>query len=224
MARATRPTEMLAPIAFDLAGGDDVGLADQARPKAAGVDLMAKRRSRQPELVGGFGEGQHPSALGGRQILRRVIGDASRLEVGVRSPKSSSVLDPVSERDAGDPAANAQFRDAHGSLGRFESLGRLVQRVEVRHVGGHLALRRDAVHPFLPFLPVHPGVAVPAGRAASVRDRGADRQASLRCRHEAVESFLAGLGSGAGVHAHNLAAIGHVVKATYPHSRAVFGG
>ena len=59
MARATGLPEMLAPVAFDLAGRDDVGLADQARPKAAGLHLMAKRRGPQPELGGGFGERQH---------------------------------------------------------------------------------------------------------------------------------------------------------------------
>jgi len=46
---------MLASVAFDLALRDDVGLADQARPKTAGLHLMSKRRSRQPELVGGLG-------------------------------------------------------------------------------------------------------------------------------------------------------------------------
>ena len=50
MARTTGLPEMLASVALDLAGRDDVGLADQARPKAAGLYLMAKRRRRQPEL------------------------------------------------------------------------------------------------------------------------------------------------------------------------------
>ena len=224
MARATGLPEMLAPVALELAGRDDVGLADQARPQPSGLHLMTKRRSRQPELGGGLAEGQHPLLLGGRKVLRRVVGDSSRLEFGLRSPQPAGVLDLVAERDAQDPTLNAQLGDAHGSLGRFESLGRLVQRDEVRHLGGHIALRRDAVHPGLSFLPVHPCVAVPAGCAASVRDRGADRQASLRLRHQAIESFLAGLGSGAGVHAHNMAAIGHVVKASYPHSMATFDG
>ena len=78
-ARATSLAEVLAPVALKLAGRDDVGLADQARPKAARLDLMTKRRRRQPELVGGFGEGQHPLLLGGRKVLRRVVGDSSRL-------------------------------------------------------------------------------------------------------------------------------------------------
>jgi hypothetical protein len=53
---------MLGPIAVELALGDDVGLADQGRAKTAGLDLVAKRRSRQPELVGGLGEREHRSA------------------------------------------------------------------------------------------------------------------------------------------------------------------
>ena len=55
MARATRLPEMLAPVAFEFARRDDVGLADQARPKATGLHLMAKRRGRQPELVASSG-------------------------------------------------------------------------------------------------------------------------------------------------------------------------
>ncbi len=86
MARAAGLPEMLAPVALDLAGRDDIGLADQASAKAAGLHLMAKRRGRQPELVGGFGEGQHRSVLGRWQILRRLVGDPSSLEFSAGDP------------------------------------------------------------------------------------------------------------------------------------------
>ena len=59
MARPSRLRQMLAPVALDLADRHDVGLADQASAKAAGLHLMAKRRGPQPELGGGFGERQH---------------------------------------------------------------------------------------------------------------------------------------------------------------------
>ena len=100
MARATGLAEVFAPVAVELARRDDVGLADQARPKAAGLHLMAKGRRRQPELVGGFGEGQHPLLLGGGQVLRRLVGDPSSLELRVRGAQSARRLDPVAERRA----------------------------------------------------------------------------------------------------------------------------
>jgi hypothetical protein len=55
---------------------------------------MAKRRRRQPELVGGFGEGQHPLLLGGRQVLRRVVGNPGRFELGVGSTHAARRLRP----------------------------------------------------------------------------------------------------------------------------------
>jgi len=100
MARAAGLAEVFAPVAVELARRDDVGLADQARPKAAGLHLMAKGRRRQPELVGGFGEGQHRLVLGGGQVLRRLVGHQSRLEFGVCGPEASRRLDPVAERRA----------------------------------------------------------------------------------------------------------------------------
>ena len=51
--------QRLTLVPFDLALGDDVGLADQPRPKAAGLHLMAKGRGRQPKPGGSFGEGEH---------------------------------------------------------------------------------------------------------------------------------------------------------------------
>ena len=61
MARATDLPEVLGTVAVEFALGDDIGLADQARPEAAGLHLMAKGRGRQPKLVGGLGERQHRS-------------------------------------------------------------------------------------------------------------------------------------------------------------------
>jgi hypothetical protein len=86
MAGPTRLPKLLAPVAIDLVCRDDVGLADQARPEAASLDLVAKRRSCQPESGGSLGEGQHCSVLGGRQVLRRVVSDLGRCELGVGGP------------------------------------------------------------------------------------------------------------------------------------------
>ena len=136
MARATGLPEMLAPVAFDLAPRDDVGLADQASAKAAGLHLMAKRRGRHPELGGSLGERQHRSVLGGREILRRLIGDPSSLEFGVRGPKSSRRLDAVPEWSAGGEAGQADRRDPDAALGLVEPDRRFRQGLEVRHLGG----------------------------------------------------------------------------------------
>jgi hypothetical protein len=65
MARAARLPEMLAPVPFDLALGDDVGLADEARPKATGLHLMTKGRGRHPESGGSLGEGEQHLLLFG---------------------------------------------------------------------------------------------------------------------------------------------------------------
>jgi hypothetical protein len=136
MARATRLPEMLSAVAFDLVCRDDVGLADQARPESASLDLMAKRRGRKPELAGSLGEGQHRSVLGGRQVLRGLVGDPSSRELGAGGPKSSGRLDPVPERIAREKAVQADRRDPDAPLGRFESLGCVEQRLEVRHLDG----------------------------------------------------------------------------------------
>ena len=191
MARAASLPEMLAPVALDLAGRDDIGLADQARAKAASLDLMAKRRRRQPELVGGFGEGQHRSVLGSRQVLRRVVDDPSRLELGVRSPKSAGRLDAVSEGSAGHQAVQADRRDTDAAIGLVEPNRRVGQDLEVRHFRRDLGLVRGAVHPSLPFLPVDPRVAVPARCAAVAIDRARiDRQ----IRELALQHAGGGLG------------------------------
>ena len=112
---------MLAPVAFDLALRDDVGLADQAGSKASRLHLMAKRRSCQPELVGGFGERQHRSVLGRGQVLGRVVGDPSSLELGVRSTKSSGRFDAIPEWGAGDQADHRVPMSAGGSQARSAS-------------------------------------------------------------------------------------------------------
>ena len=101
---------MLAPVALEFARRDDVGLADEARPQTAGLDLVAMCGGRQPELVGGLAEGQHGLVLGGRQILCCVVGDPRRLELGVRGPQATSRLDPVAERNARDQARQADRR------------------------------------------------------------------------------------------------------------------
>jgi hypothetical protein len=135
MARATGLAEVLAPVPLELAGRDDVGLADQARPQTASLDLVAKRRGRQPELVGGFGEGQHRLFLGGGQILRRLVGDPRRLELGVRGPQSARRLDPVAEGSTRDQAVQADLRDPDRSLGLVDPGRGCGQGLEVRHLG-----------------------------------------------------------------------------------------
>ncbi len=135
MARATSLPEMLASVALDLALRDDVGLADEARPKASRLHLMAQRRGRQPELVGRLGERQHRSVRGGRQVLRHLIGDPRSLEFGVCGTKSSGRLDAVPERSAGDQAVQADRRDPDAALGLVESDRRVRQGLEVRHLG-----------------------------------------------------------------------------------------
>ena len=117
MARTTDLAEVLASVAGDLGGRHDVGLAHQARPEAAGLDLMAKCRRRQPELDRGFAKGQHRSVLGGGQVLRRVVRDPGRLEFGVRRPQSAGRLDPVAEGGARDQAVQADGRDPDVAFG-----------------------------------------------------------------------------------------------------------
>jgi len=134
---------MLAPVALDLAGRDDVGLADQARAKAAGLHLMAKGGSRQPELVGGFAERQHHSVLGRGQVLRRLVGDPSRLELGVCGTQSAGRLDAVPEWRTGDQAVQADGRDSDAALGLVEPDRRARQGLEVRHLG-RLCVRAHA--------------------------------------------------------------------------------
>lgn len=65
----------------------------------------------------GKGEGQPGSVLGRGEILRGLVGDPGRLELGVRSTKSSGRLDAISERTAGDQAGQADRRDPFVALG-----------------------------------------------------------------------------------------------------------
>ena len=176
MARATRLPEVLGPVAGELALGDDVGLADQARPEAAGLHLMAKGRGRQPKLVGGLGEREHRSELGGGLILRPLVGDAGRFEFGVRETEPAGVFHADPERGSGQAAVHETSRDANAALGVGEPVRRVDEGLSVRRLG----------------------------------DEG------LKVRHLG--------GSSVRVHAHNMADIGHVVKASYPHSTAVVDG
>ena len=117
MARAPRLPQGLGSVAGELAGRDDVGLADQARPEAAGLHLMAKGRGRQPKLVGGLGEREHRSELGGRLILRPLVGDAGRFEFGVRETEPAGVFHADPERGSGQAAVHETSRDANAALG-----------------------------------------------------------------------------------------------------------
>lgn len=51
--------EALRAVAFDLPFRDGPRLADEPSAQLAVADLAAKRRSRQPETGGGFGQGEH---------------------------------------------------------------------------------------------------------------------------------------------------------------------
>jgi hypothetical protein len=166
MARPTGLPEMLAPVALDLGIGDDVGLAVELGAEAPRLHLMAKGGRRQPESGGGFGKGQHASVFGREQVLRRVVGDPRRLEVGVRGAQASGRLDPITEGYARDQGIQSGLGHPHRRLGRLEPLRCVEQRLEVRHLG-------------VPSVPVH---------------------------------------------GQNIAAIGHVVKASQPYARAVLDG
>ena len=137
MARPTGLSEMLAAVAFDLAKRDHVGLADQARPKAAGLHLVAKGRSRQPETGGGLAKGQHRSVVRGGEILRRVVRQPSSLEFGVGCPKPSGRLDAVPEWRAWYQAIQSDLGHAHRRLGRIEPFSCVEQRLKVRRLGRH---------------------------------------------------------------------------------------
>jgi hypothetical protein len=135
---APRPPQRLGPATCEFALGDDVGLADQTRPEAASLDLVAKGRSRQPELGGSLGEGQPGSVLGRGEILRGLVGDAGRLELGVRSTKSPGRLDTISEWRARDQRVEPDLRDPQAALGFVDLERHLRQGLEVRHFARHL--------------------------------------------------------------------------------------
>jgi len=99
------------------------------------LHLMALHRNRQRDLDGGPGEGQAGSVLWRREILRGLVGDPGRLELGVRSTKSSGRLDAVAEWSAGDQARQPDRCDPDAALGFVDPERRLHHGLEVRHCG-----------------------------------------------------------------------------------------
>jgi len=100
---------------------------------------MAEREGSQPESGGNLGERQHRSVFGGRQVLRRVVGDPGGLEVSVRGTKSSGRFDAVPEWSARDQCVEPDLRDPHRGLGGLELLSCVAQDLEVRRHAHNMA-------------------------------------------------------------------------------------
>lgn len=87
------------------------------------------------EASGDASEGLPGSVVGRGEILRGLVGDPGRLELGVRSTKSSGRLDAAAEWSAEDQAGQAERRDPYLAFGFVDPERRLRQGLEVRSLG-----------------------------------------------------------------------------------------